>query len=146
MADNIEKTWFVFRLSKILGPETLVSRSNQQGSNLPAKRSGTSVGIHWRMLWKQSALPRLGRALLARTHMVFDKGCSCVSISIQSLNSSNTQKDYIYELKYWNQHVNILVDAVETINTATTWKGRISRGASGRKFHNMHILFYGSLL
>ena len=69
MADNIEKTWFVFRLSKILGPETLVSRSNQQGSNLPAKRSGTSVGIHWRMLWKQSALPRLGRAELRRVHL-----------------------------------------------------------------------------
>ena len=72
MADKIEKTRFIFGLSKILGPKTLVSRSNQQGSNLPAKRSGTSVGIHWKMLWKQSALPRLGRAVLARTHMVFD--------------------------------------------------------------------------
>ena len=71
MADNIEKTWFVFRLSKILGPKILVSRSNQQGSNLPAKRSGTSVGIHWRMLWKQSALPRLRIAVLALIHRVF---------------------------------------------------------------------------
>ena len=33
MADKIENTHFVFGLSKILGPKTLVSRSNQQGSN-----------------------------------------------------------------------------------------------------------------
>ena len=69
MADKIEKTRFIFGLSKILGPKTLVSRSNQQGSNLPAKRSGTSVGIHWRMLWKQSALPRLGRAEVLGVHL-----------------------------------------------------------------------------